>query len=279
MCRLTNLYSVISEILDLLPANTKIMAIDRFVDGQSAISRFLGGWMSQSRMRMSHVTHMNGSCHACEWVMSHMWMRHDTHVNVKSHHTYLITRRLGSRNVNESRHTCKYVMSHMWISHDVKMGSVIHVNESCHTFEWFMPHMWISNVTHVDESYYTCEYVMSHVWKSHATHANVSSHTCEWVMTCVCVMSHMWISNVTRLNESHHTCECVISHVWTSRFVAWKGVMSHMWKNMTRRQFGSAWAAVRVRAQQCEFVSSSSSSCSTHVKTSCHCCDYIMSHM
>jgi len=38
-----------------------------------------------SHIWMSHVTHMNGSCHeschTCEWVMSHMWMSHVTHMN------------------------------------------------------------------------------------------------------------------------------------------------------------------------------------------------------
>ena len=33
---------------------------------------------------MSHIwfTHMNESCHTCEWVMSHIWMSHVTHMNV-----------------------------------------------------------------------------------------------------------------------------------------------------------------------------------------------------
>ena len=30
---------------------------------------------------MSHRTHMNESCHTCEWVMSHLWMSHRTHKN------------------------------------------------------------------------------------------------------------------------------------------------------------------------------------------------------
>ena len=42
---------------------------------------------------MSHVTHMNESCHAHEWVMSHTWMSHVTHMN-------------------ESCHTHEWVMSH-----------------------------------------------------------------------------------------------------------------------------------------------------------------------
>jgi len=41
--KLKYLYPVISVIVDSLPANTKIGGIDKFVDGQSAISRILGG--------------------------------------------------------------------------------------------------------------------------------------------------------------------------------------------------------------------------------------------
>ena len=37
--RLKCVYPVISEIVDPLPANTKMSGTDKFVDGQSAISR------------------------------------------------------------------------------------------------------------------------------------------------------------------------------------------------------------------------------------------------
>jgi len=61
-----------------------------------------------SHMRMSHVTHVNESCHTYRWVMSHMSMSHVTHVN-------------------ESRHAREWVVSVMW------MGRVTYVNESCLT--------------------------------------------------------------------------------------------------------------------------------------------------
>jgi len=38
-------------------------------------------------IRLSHVTHMNESCHTYGWVMSHTWMSHVTHMN-ESCHTY-----------------------------------------------------------------------------------------------------------------------------------------------------------------------------------------------
>jgi len=53
---------------------------------------------------MSHVPHMNVACHTHEWVTSHIWMRHVTHMN-ESRQTY--------KCVN---HTHEYVMSHIYTS-------------------------------------------------------------------------------------------------------------------------------------------------------------------
>jgi len=50
------------------------------------------------------------SCHTYEWVMSHIWVGHVTHMN-------------------ESCHTYEWVMSHIWVGH------VTHMNESCHTYQ------------------------------------------------------------------------------------------------------------------------------------------------
>ena len=41
--------------------------------------------MSLAHICMRHVTHGNGSCRACEWVMSCMWMCRVTHVNESWH--------------------------------------------------------------------------------------------------------------------------------------------------------------------------------------------------
>ena len=48
-----------------------------------------------------------------EWVMSHIWMSHVTHMN-------------------ELCHTYGWVMSHIWMRHITRM------NESCHAYEWVM---------------------------------------------------------------------------------------------------------------------------------------------
>jgi len=74
-----------------------------------------------SHMWMSHVTHVNESCHSCEWFMSRMWRSHVTRLN-------------------DSCHTHNWVMSHMVLSH------VKRVNESCVT--WVMPNVWMSHAWH-----------------------------------------------------------------------------------------------------------------------------------
>jgi len=74
---------------------------------------------------MSHVPHVNESCHTCEWLMSHIWLSHFTH----EWHVWIS----HVTHMNESRHTHKWVMSHTWASH------VSHM--SCHTYEWVMSHI------------------------------------------------------------------------------------------------------------------------------------------
>jgi len=83
-----------------------------------------------SHIWMSHVTHMNESCHTYEWVMSHIQMSYVTHMN-------------------ESCHTYRWVMSHIWMSH------VTHMNESWHTYRWVISQIQMSHVTHANESCHT----------------------------------------------------------------------------------------------------------------------------
>jgi len=119
-----------------------------------------------SHMWMSHVTHMNESCHAYEWivlynhtyecVMSHVCMRHITRVNISclpaSCHTYA-----GS----PVCHTFESDTSRIQMTHVERM------NGSRHTYEWAMPHTWKCRDTHMNESFHTYEWVVSHIWMNH----------------------------------------------------------------------------------------------------------------
>ena len=71
---------------------------------------------------MSHVTHVNESCHTPEWVVSRTLMRHVTHVN-------------------RSCHTYDWVMSHIWLIHVSQMNEkyhITHMDEPCHSYETVM---------------------------------------------------------------------------------------------------------------------------------------------
>ena len=76
---------------------------------------------------------LSQSWHTYEWVVSHIWMSHVTHMN-------------------ESWHTYEWVISHIWMSRDT------HMNESCrHTYEWVMSNIRMSRLTHMNESSHTYE--------------------------------------------------------------------------------------------------------------------------
>ena len=134
---------------------------------------------------MSHVTHINESCHTYEpFTCTHVnqschtyqwFMSHEIHV-----YTYgyvMCTHTNESGHTYESCHTCiRWVTSHTWISH------VTHMNESCHTYEWVTSYIWMSHVTNMNES---CESgirrqdtaahcnTLRHI----ATHCNTLQHT------------------------------------------------------------------------------------------------------
>ena len=160
------------------------------------------------------VTHMNESCHTCEWVMSHIWMSHVTHVN-------------------ESCHACEWITyTYAWVKSHMGMSHVTHMNASRYTRGWVTSHIWMRHMSHTNESYHelkvwshgrekkTLARVMSHIgmseschtWMSHFTHMNVnkSCHTYKWVI------AHLWMSHVTHMDESCHTYEGVMSHTWMS---------------------------------------------------------------
>ena len=96
---------------------------------------------------MSHVTHMNESCHKYEWVMSHIynrvvytWMKHN----------------LRHRTTWKGR-----VMAHTKLSH------APHVNESCRTNEW-------------------CAYTNDRHWCHHRqVHTHAHTHTRTHTHVCI----------------------------------------------------------------------------------------------
>ena len=156
---------------------------------------------------MSHVTHMNESCHTYEIV----------NIEIKLQEC--------------SIHTTPHAAWRSWMSH------VTHMNESCHTYEcvmshvyeWVMSHIWMSRITRMNESYHTYGWVMSHIWMSHVRHTNESYHTYELVTLHVWSSQRRdetpgisqitprearvsWMTQATDMDVSCHTCKWVMSH-------------------------------------------------------------------
>jgi len=123
-------------------------------------------WHAMSHTWMSHVPHINESCHIYEWVISCVWMSHITCIN-------------------ESCHTYEWVMAHIWMSHGTRISQ--HMGVKC-------PRV-INHVTHMDESCYTHGWVMALVRRSMAMlhdERDALYHTYEWVI------SHIWMSRGKR---------------------------------------------------------------------------------
>ena len=119
---------------------------------------------------MSPGARINESWYTYEWVMVHVWMSHDTHMQ-KSWHTYKAVmsriRMSYVTSMNESCNTYKRVMSRKLLSH------VTHMNGSRHIYEWAMAHTKTRHVT----------YMMSHI-----THIN--THTLSLSLSCTQTHTH-----------------------------------------------------------------------------------------
>jgi len=222
---------------------------------------------------------MNPSCHIYGCVMSHVQIRHVTHINASCH-------------MNPSCHTYECTMWHLWMCHVTCMnvGHVTHMNESCHS-EFGKERMKLvrqmSHVTWVmsHESCYTCEWGMCHVWMSYSTAKFARSRwssSDKWVMSRVTwVMEHVWMGHVTRMNEScrsecgkermelerqmsHVTCHtshgtCVTRVTWVMEHVEWVTSCTREWAQATKK-------SCHIRHV-------------TRMKDSCHTYEGVMSHV
>ena len=86
---------------------------------KNQMSRVTEEWF-MSHMWMSHVRHMNESCHTYEWVMSHIWMSHG--------HSF-----------DASCKAYEWVMSHIWTSHVKHAWHNTCVTQHLHTKKYWQP--------------------------------------------------------------------------------------------------------------------------------------------
>jgi len=147
----------------------------------ASCSNTLLKWVHMSHTRMSHITHVNESCHTYESVVSHVWMS-DVNESFGTH-------------VNQSCHTYEWVTSHIWMRHmsHVWMSHVTHMNEAGHTYGWIMSHIWMNHVSHMNESCHTFEWVMLRIRMSHISQNSPARTQCltdQVVWAEVCALGH-----------------------------------------------------------------------------------------
>jgi len=159
------------------------------------------------------IRNINESCHTYEWVMSHIWMSHVTHMD----ESCLISISSGismfmphvwvmSHIVGVMLHTWVMCVCQIYHSAALIWGCVtwlIHIchmyaMKSCHICEWVMSHILISiHICHM--------YAMTHSYVCHDSFISMpwlirkrKCHTYEWVMV------YIWMSPGTHMNDSKH---------------------------------------------------------------------------
>jgi len=99
---------------------------------------------------LSHVKHQNKPCHTREWVVSHTWFRHVTHMNEWHEWVMSHIRTSHVSHMDGSYQKYKFVISHISTHHGPRM------NASCHAYEWVMSQIWMSYVTRMNELQAAC---------------------------------------------------------------------------------------------------------------------------
>jgi len=174
---------------------------------------------AMSNISMSHVTHINESCHTYQWVVSHIWTSHITHSHGSCHTKSRLMSHMKSRDSRDR--SCgpqKREISNVarnepseWVVSHICMSHVPHMNESCHLYEWVMSHIRTSHATYMcvkKGSYHMHEEAKSHICESHKCESHMcESHICE---SHICE-SHICDSNICDLAMTHiydsHICD------------------------------------------------------------------------
>jgi len=135
---------------------------------------------------MSHVTHMDESCHTHGWVMSHTWMSHVTHMD-------------------ESCHTLGKPVGVMLLAPTCRQ-------QSCHSYQWVIyefctSHVWMRHVISSTNMWGSIPVVLAmevwHIWicdtwmcRRTYKHARVNTWYSPYQVACLSVQQ--WIPDPAR---------------------------------------------------------------------------------
>jgi len=183
-----------------------------------------------SHTSMSHVAHINQSCHTYQWDVSHDGMSHDTlcfsawtllnatlpttshkstirpayesdipHIQLSRYTLCLSAWALLNDTLSTMSHICQWLIARIRMSHRVeshiRMSHVPRMNVTLST----MLHMSVIHIPHTNESCPAYEWVQYHIRMSYVPRMNESSHLCLLVWKLLndmlSTMCHVWTTN------------------------------------------------------------------------------------
>ena len=134
------------------------------------------------RIRMSHVTHMNESCHISEWVMSHTDLTQSLMASSLSCAMTPVTH-LNESRIWMSQASCATTpMSWLRLVGSIKLY-VFFAKEPYKRDCILQKRLMILSSLLTVATPYHAEWVPSCIWVSHVTYLKASCHTDEWVMS------------------------------------------------------------------------------------------------
>ena len=180
-----------------------------------------------SHIWMSHVTHMNASCHTHAWVMLHIWSSNPNSLVIYQSHIWT------SHVAHMNERAYEWITSRTWMRHVTHMVfnsqltgdlSISHMNESCRIYEW--ARIWMNIATHVNASRHThglqiptqwwsmylayesviCiyEWVTSHTWMRHVTHVGFNFQLTGEVSTSNIIDRYHWAMSLVIFFLTYH---------------------------------------------------------------------------
>jgi len=154
------------------------------------------------------------ACHTYEWGMSHIWMRHVTHLNVRRV-THLIE---ACDTCARGIHVCDMPHSngiHMCDMHSYGIHTCNthlcqrHVARNTHLWQRHVARTCLGLSCCVSYRIHICDRGMcnTHLWQRHVARMNaLSMHVTH--------MNAIWMRHVTHMNVAHASYECSTARIW-----------------------------------------------------------------
>ena len=170
-----------------------------------------------SNVKMRYATHINSSCHTCEWVMAHVHSHVKCVMSFKNESCHSWISHIIFRYV---RNWHKWVMSHIGVQGIETLCSRSSAGQ-CRG-EWFFFLVWhesfIRDMTHSNVTR------LIHMWHDSficdMTHSYVTWLIRMWHDVFICDMTHSYVS--WRIHMWHDSFICDMTH----SYVTW---LIHMW--------------------------------------------------